>query len=86
MKIQHYWETTDLHLNLVTNYGMETYGTAEDLGNGNYAIAFSPGKSGLFFFTVSFWGVQHRREVQGRAEEGAGRGLRSQVAGARQGR
>ena len=62
VKIQHYWETTDLHLNLVTNYGMETYGTAEDLGNGNYAIAFSPGKSGLFFFTVSFWGVQHTVE------------------------
>ena len=62
VKIQHYWETTDLHLNLVTNYGMETYGTAEDLGNGNYTIAFSPGKSGLFFFTVSFWGVQHTVE------------------------
>ena len=68
VKIQHYWESYDYHLNLITNYGMETYGTAEDLGNGNYTVAFSPGKSGLFFFSVSFWGVPHTVEQRFRVE------------------
>ena len=30
--------------------------TVEDLENGNYIIAFSPGKSGDYVMTVSFYG------------------------------